>query len=175
MIFFLPAYWLIHSVHCKGGFQPWWKWSEPSRQVTFLLQREEDWWPLLGSNCLSPNTWKPGKCQVFLRNVRSYFSLLFTPLFSPSSLSFHRFPSPWCLSLLDNVSASRVSSAVWSSPLHLRLHALFLFISLLILSFTPCFSDLLLLFDKSQSTPLSLSLSLSPLLLSPSLSEFRGG
>ncbi len=95
-----------------------------------------------GLQLSSPNTWRPGKCQVFFKNVRSYISLLFILLFS-SALSFHRLPSPRCLSLLDNVSVSRVSSTVWSSTLHLSLHAFFLFFSLLLLSSAPCFSDLL--------------------------------
>lgn len=49
--FFHPAHWLICSVYCKGCFQPWWEWSEPSRQATFLLQRERTgglyWTPIV--------------------------------------------------------------------------------------------------------------------------------
>lgn len=48
------------------------------------------------------NRRKPGKCQVFFNNIRSYV------LFS-STLCFLRLPS-------SNVSASRVSSTAWSSP-----------------------------------------------------------
>ena len=60
----------------------------------------------------------------------------------------------------------------WSSLLHLCLHALLFFISLLILSSTPCFPDRLppFLFDEPRST---LSVSSPP--PSSSLSEFRGG
>lgn len=112
-----------------------------------------------GLSGLNPR--KADKCQVFLKNIRRYISLLFVPLFS-STLCFHRLISPWCLSFLHNVSASRVSSTVWSSPLHVCLHAFF-FISLLILSSRPYFSDTL---------PLSFLIIIN---ISLSLSEFRGG
>lgn len=113
-------------VYCEACIQPWWKCSESSRQVTFLLPRERLLVAFTGLSRL--NTRKPDKCQVFLKNIRSYISLLFVPPLS-STLRFHRLLSPWCLSLLHNVSASRVTSTVWSSSLLSRLHALFLFIS----------------------------------------------
>lgn len=100
---FHPPHWLICSVYCKSSLQPWWKWSESSRQATFLLQRDrERRGGLMAFTGLSRlNTRKPGKCQVFLKNVRSYISLLFVPLFPP--FCFHRLDA--CLS--DIMSAPR--------------------------------------------------------------------
>lgn len=140
---FHPAHRLICWVYCEGCIQPWWKCSESSRQVTFLLLRER--WLVAFTGLSRLNTRKPDKCQVFLKNIRSYISLLFVPPFS-STLRFHRLLSPWCLSLLHNVSASRVTSTVWSSSLLSRLHALFPFISVFIFVYSwPFFSDILLL------------------------------
>lgn len=133
----------------------------------FLLQGERDWWPLQDSNCLAWTTRKAGKCQVFLKSVRSYISLLLTTLFS-SALCFHRLSSlDACLSQIMSVPPGWGARCdpppfIWAST------PLFLFTSLLILSSTPCFSDPFPL--RSWWAPTSLYLSLSF-----SVAEFRWG
>ena len=73
------------------------------------------WTPIV-----SPEHMKTGEMSgVFEERQKLHFTL-FIPHFS-SALPFHRLPSPWCLPLLDNVSASRVNISVWSCPLHLCL------------------------------------------------------
>lgn len=81
--------------------------------------------------------------------------------FSPILLS-----SPWCLSLQHNVSASRVSSTVWSPPLPLHVcpHTIFFLISIL--------THYYRLYFLAPRCPLFWSFSKSPFL---SGSEFRGG
>lgn len=70
------------------------------------------------------NTRKAGKCQAFLkRNVRSYISPLFVPLFPP--FCFHRLDA----TLSAVMSAPQGWVARCDPPtLHVRPHALFLFI-----------------------------------------------
>lgn len=157
-IFLHPDHWVICSGYLKVSFQ---QWIERERE-------REDGWPFTGLQLSRLHTPKPGKCQVFLKNVRSYISLLFIPSFSRPPSPFMDFTSFRCLSLPDNVSTSGVSCKVWSSHLFLCLHPFFHFMSLLILSPAPHFSDVLLLpFDKPNSA--------SFLSLSGSLLEFRGG
>lgn len=105
-------HWLMCSVYCKDCFQHWRRWRKFSRQATFLKQRErEDWRPLLDSNCLAWTHENQVNVRCFWRTSEATFHSFYS-----SGLSFHHLRSRRSLSLLDNVSASRVSRAVSSSP-----------------------------------------------------------
>lgn len=106
------------------------------------------------------NTRKPGKCQVFLKNVRSYISLLFVPLFPP--FCFHRLDA--CLSNIMSAPRGWVAQCDPPLPLHVCPHTIFFLISIL--------SHYYRLYFLDPRCSLSWSFSKSPFL---SGSEFRGG
>lgn len=137
--FYHSAQWLIFLI-VKAVFSSEWKCSEPSRKATFLLHRAKTGGLFSDSRLSRLKTWNPGKCQVFLKYVRGYISLLFISHFSPSVLFYHCFPSPWCLSLMSVPSGWVAQCNL--SPFICGYTPFFVSSSLFTLLSSPCVCDL---------------------------------
>lgn len=87
------------------------EWKMERNQLT----DREDRWPFTGLQLSRLHTPKPGKCQVFLKNVRSYISLLFIPPFFPLFLLLS-WPSPLFDACLSQIMSAPLGWVVKCDP-----------------------------------------------------------